>query len=595
MISALNRQQLLSGNRLILSVLLLVFSLSFSFGQSKKEFQKKYAASKDFFTSGDYGNAYEGFRLLTQSNSNNYFEEYAHYYTGYSAFKIGKFLDSKFILVNAIKKFPEWKQLYEVKFVLAQVAFYEKDYERAFQLCSEIIHENKVQEDVVKLLRKEVFGSHDLNVLLKHQINHPDNYSLAKAIADRIRFAGGGLAEKMLLQYFIQEYGLNPDNYKGVFTRPSIKKEIYNVAVLLPLNLGDKMNWSKSGKVFEMLEGIKLSIAELEKSTSSKFKVYSYDTQKDTAKVKELLNKPEMKQMDLIIGAYLNRTGVLVKNFAEVNQIHYVNPLNGDPALIGTYSTLFKPSYSEIGKQLAIAAVDSFPLRPEVGVFFSQSKRDSIIARSYKQTIEQLGRKVVVFQKVTRHEGDLMYSKINKLNLDSLGHIAVFNKEDLVATNFMSALEGRIASIEAAERKAAEEAEEPCECEPIYVPVIAPVEWLDVYIIQFEQFIRRSVHFYDVDFIDYNRKQPSLFRLKMKDRMGVSPSTSYSTVGYDLMLVYGNMLNKYGNSFVGESLDEAFVEGCNFEGSKNLESVSNSIVPLLKLDKEYHLQMLNKK
>ena len=87
----------------------------------------------------------------------------------------------------------------------------------------------------------------------------------------------------------------------------------------------------------------------MKKKPRTKFKVYAYDTGKDSAKVIDVLKLPELRQMDLIIGASVSETGKLVSRYAESNQIHYVNPLNGDPSLITDYAKLFKPSYDEIG------------------------------------------------------------------------------------------------------------------------------------------------------------------------------------------------------------------------------------------------------
>ena len=593
MTSVQNHQQLLSGNKYILIILVVLCSLNSSFAQSKREFQKKYAQSKDFFNEGKYSEAYEGFRLLTQQNDNNEFEEFAHYYTGYAAFRVNKTLDAKFILVKAINQFPDWKQLYEVKYLLARIAFFEKDYNRAFELCSEIIFEKKIQEDVVKLIRKEVINGADLSLILSEQIKHPDNFTLAKAIADRIKYFGGSLAEKMLLQYLIQDYGFNPDQYSNVFLRKSVKKPVYNIAVLLPFEFKDKMNWSRSGKAFEMLEGINMAVEELEKAGGAKFKLFTYDTKKDSATVSALLNLPEMKQMDLMIGAYVGESSRLVKRFAESNQIHYVNPLNGDPQLVGVYSKLFKPSYTETGKQLATAVVDSFPNKPEVCVFYGSSPIDSLMAVSYKINLELKGKKVTTFKRITRTDTKELQTTIAKLKLDSLSHFAVFHREDLVATNFMSAIEGRIAGIEAKARLLAKENEVQYEGEPLYIPVVAPVEWLDVYIIQFEQFIRRGVHFYKDDYIDYKKTEAILFRKKIKERMGVLPSSDYSAVGFDCMYIFGGMLNKYGNSYVEELITDKFISGYNYLGVNYSSGESNSVVPLLKLDSEYHLNVLN--
>lgn len=556
-----------------------------TFGQSKGEFQRKYAESLDLFKAGDYAHAYEGFRLLTQPNKNNPFEEYAHYYCGYSAFKSGKLLDAKFILVKSMTQFPEWKDLYEVKYLLATIAFSELDYHRAFELTSEIIFEKKIQDDVVKLIRKEVLTSPHIDSIIREQANFPENFTLAKALADRLKRTATNAQHRNLLQYLIQDYELSPEQYASVLQRKSVKKDVYNIAVLLPFQFGKDINWKKTGRELEMLEGIKLAVAKLEKETKSKYKVFAYDTGKDSAKVLEVLRLPEMKRMDLIIGASLSETGKLVMNFAEANQIHYVNPLNGDPELIQEYSKLLKPSYPETGIQLAKFAVDSLPQKRWVAIFYNSNIRDSLIADSYKQQMELSGKKVVVYKSIARQNISEVDKVVKKFNLDSMSHVAVFNKEDLFATSLMSALEGKIAAIESAEDYTGD---------PIYLPIIAPVEWLDIHIIQFKQFIRRDVHFYNTDYIDYTKNEPILFRNQIAEIIGVKPSNDYAAVGFDLMLTYGKWLSKYGNVFISEMKKEGYVKGYNFVGVNYSNGLSNSVVPVLKLNKEFQLVWENK-
>lgn len=550
------------------------------FSQSKGDFQSKYMESLDLFKSGDYAHAYEGFRLLTQAHKNNQFQEHAHYYCGFSAFKIDKLLDAKFILVKSMTEFPEWKQLYETKYLLATIAFSEKEYHRAFELLSEIIFEKDIQEDVVKLIRKEVMTTPDLDSIIKEQVLFPENFTLAKALADRLKLSANTFYYRDLLQYLIQDYELNPKQYASVLQRKSVKKPIYNIAVLLPFELEGVPNWRKSGKELEMLEGIKLAVRKLEKETATKFKLFAYDTGKDSTKVVEVLALPELRQMDLIIGASISETGSLVSRYAESNQIHYVNPLNGDPALITDYTKLFKPSYDEIGAQLAEFANDSLPQKRWVAIFYNDNLRDSLIAESYKKQMELSGKKIVVYKSIARQNTAEVDKIVNRFNFDSLSHVAVFNKEDLFATSFMSALEGKIASIES---------DEEYEGDKIYIPIIAPFEWLDIHIIQFKQFIRRDVHFYNTDYIDYTRKEPLLFRKQIGEVLGVKPSNDYAAVGHDLMLIYGKWLSKYGNVFISEMAKEGYVKGYNFTGVNYSNGYSNAIVPVLKLNKEYKL------
>lgn len=571
----------MSGNKIILTLVASFLTLTLSIAQSKGEFQKKYASSLDQFKKGDYTHSYEGFRLLTQGNKNNVFEEYAHYYCGYSAWKIGKILDAKFILVNAIKKFPEWKQVSEVKFLLARIAASEKEYDRTFSLLSEI-SEKEFEKDKRVFIRKVVLTALDIEPFILLQTNYPENQVLAEALADKIREAPSS-STRMLLSYLIQDYELDPKKYEGALRKLSVKKPEYNVAVLLPFNIQDKMNWRRSGRELEMYEGIRLAVENYNEKKGAKFNVLPYDTKRDTGHVKALLALPEMANMDLIIGPSRTSTSKIVSRFSEAQQIHVVNPLNGDPTLGNDYTKLFKPAYDVIGEELAQIAIDSFPKR-HVVIFYNATKQDSMAAMSYKLALEASDKVVDTFKEITRKNTTDMSYVLRRVEMDSLSHIAVFNKEDLVATSFMSALEGRIATIES---------DEDYEGGPIDIPVIAPIEWLDIYIIQFEQFIRRRVHFYDPSYIDLDGQKVSLFRGEMKERLGIKPSGDYAAIGYDMMWYFARVMNKYGNVFTDELGKEVPAEGVNFTTINFLNSNSNTVVPLLKLDKEYRLVRIN--
>ena len=129
----------------------------------------------------------------------------------------------------------------------------------------------------------------------------------------------------------------------------STKKKVYKVALMLPLFLGgvDSLNAEnpdpkilESSKSFQFLpfyEGFRMALDSLEKS-GLKIKLYVYDADKDTAKTKQILRKPEMKSMDLIFGLLYHRNFQIVAEFARKNRISLVNPVsersevvNGNP------------------------------------------------------------------------------------------------------------------------------------------------------------------------------------------------------------------------------------------------------------------------
>ncbi len=129
-------------------------------------------------------------------------------------------------------------------------------------------------------------------------------------------------------------------------------KPVYHVALMLPLYLGEVNGIStettvtnpeeafKSMNFIQFYEGFRLALDSLEK-TGIQMKIHVYDMDKDTVKTKQILKKPELKEMDLILGVLYHQNFKIVAEFARKNNIMIVNPiterselLKGNPKVI---------------------------------------------------------------------------------------------------------------------------------------------------------------------------------------------------------------------------------------------------------------------
>ncbi|MFH1319345.1 MAG: LysM peptidoglycan-binding domain-containing protein [Bacteroidota bacterium] len=129
-------------------------------------------------------------------------------------------------------------------------------------------------------------------------------------------------------------------------------RSIYNVAVMLPfyLDMNDSISadksmdepeemYSRSEIALGFYEGTLLAVDSLKKQGLS-VRMFIYDTNNDTNKVIELLQKDTLRKMDLIIGPlYLSNLSIAAK-FAMENKINIVSPfistnriLRGNPYL----------------------------------------------------------------------------------------------------------------------------------------------------------------------------------------------------------------------------------------------------------------------
>jgi LysM repeat protein len=152
----------------------------------------------------------------------------------------------------------------------------------------------------------------------------------------------------------------------------STKKPVYNVALMLPLFLDevDTLNAenpspeiyenSKSLQFLPFYEGFRMALDSLEKS-GLKIRLYVYDVDKDTVKTRRLLQKPELKSMDLIFGLLYHRNFQIVAAFAEKNRINIVNPISerselvsGNPFVIKVRPSK-KAQYAQLAEYMAAA------------------------------------------------------------------------------------------------------------------------------------------------------------------------------------------------------------------------------------------------
>jgi hypothetical protein len=146
----------------------------------------------------------------------------------------------------------------------------------------------------------------------------------------------------------------------------SAKKDFYNVALMLPLFLGevsamdaenppsDPESAYRSLQFIQFYEGFRMALDSLQK-TGLSIQLYVYDVSGDTVATRRILRNPEMKKMDLIIGLLFHRNFQIVSSFALKNSIPIVNPLSEREQIINGNPFVFKvyPSVESQTKELS--------------------------------------------------------------------------------------------------------------------------------------------------------------------------------------------------------------------------------------------------
>jgi len=113
------------------------------------------------------------------------------------------------------------------------------------------------------------------------------------------------------------------------------KKEMYNIAIMLPLHLDYGDNYSKyvSNLATQFYMGAKLAIDSLEE-LGLNAKIHVFDTKNDSLIIAQLFEKEVFSEMDLIIGPLMKKEIYQVAEFCKENKIRMVCPVSSDAKVL---------------------------------------------------------------------------------------------------------------------------------------------------------------------------------------------------------------------------------------------------------------------
>jgi hypothetical protein len=122
----------------------------------------------------------------------------------------------------------------------------------------------------------------------------------------------------------------------------------YKIAMILPFHMYDYngANVNRSNIMLDYYQGFYLALKEYE-AKGLNVKVYVYDNEHDTNKTKEILEKPELKQMDLIISPIMNEHLHLLNHFSSKNQIAVMSPFTAIDSLFPNNPLFFNAAPAE--------------------------------------------------------------------------------------------------------------------------------------------------------------------------------------------------------------------------------------------------------
>ncbi len=208
--------------------------------------------------------------------------------------------------------------------------------------------------------------------------------------------------------------------------RPKTVKTTYKVAYLLPFMLNNGNKDATIDKFLDFYLGSLLAINNA-KNGSMNFEIHTFDIEKTETKVHEVINKPELQEMDLIIGpAYTAQIPVLT-DFAKRHKIHTVIPFSSKVSYIDSnpYIFQFNPDHETQVDFLANKLKTQFASNNIIFVETGDVRKSEDDIDIFNILTRQLNRQNISFKKI---KGSDMSQVENYLSA-SATNIFIFDSE----------------------------------------------------------------------------------------------------------------------------------------------------------------------
>ncbi len=363
--------------------------------------------------------------------------------------------------------------------------------------------------------------------------------------------ANPGISETLSLGQKLNipvEQLIKPD--ETVFTSANIEKlkdsttvfvdpSKINVVLLLPLYLDENKNsyrdtsatsanetvYAKSLNGLEFYEGAMLAVDSLSKR-GVKATVYAYDVP-DDATLTNLLTTTILKNADIIIGPFHGKRFEMVASFAKENKIVCVSPVLKKSDIAQNNPYVIKVlSSNEIEIREMGSFIGRWNCKKNIIVMYSGNE-DSLLIEKLKEGIVSRCDSAKVHYLNTKGRGVKLVDSLIQPGVENI--VMAFSHDESYVSRLVLLLEKKNAKQRV-------------------VTLFGLDEWQDFENIEVEYFQNLNLHLPVDLFVDYSKPEVKNFLSKFRERYLAEPG-KYGYLGYDVMMYYIQMIQKFGNDF----------------------------------------------
>ena len=361
------------------------------------------------------------------------------------------------------------------------------------------------------------------------------------------------------------------------------KKSVYKIALLLSFYVEENQEITQSAlekrKVYpksifaiEFYQGVLLALDSLS-DENTKFELIVYDTKgQDSLQIVKILSKPELKEVDLIVGPLYASNFEKVANYARKNNIPIVSPVKQSNKILLGNEYVFKvvPSKLSSLNQIVKLVIDSFST-DNLLVVQSQNITDNALTDGY---IKEYGAAVLgkndtsrysPIKKVVVTRSDEIVSHL-KLNGNNVIFIPTTNSTFI--TNLFISLTSKLTSKD---------------YNNCTITLIGLEEWLQFESIDLEYFQTLNVHLSVNNFVDFENQLTKDITEKYYNKFKTFPSTN-SFLGFDIASYFMTNFINNGAVYKPNSTNQLISTNFNFFKTGIESGYENTYTRLVKFD-----------
>ncbi|MEZ4904732.1 MAG: amino acid ABC transporter substrate-binding protein [Spirosomataceae bacterium] len=402
-------------------------------------YERDYKRAVALYKTGDYALAMNDLMPLTSRKHQHGLVPFAHYYYALAATKNNQLAEGRQMLMQLRERFPDWKKMDDVLYLLADIAFHEKRFGEALDYLDELSSVS-IKKDAEALKRFYINQLQDLAYLKSLNRQYPSDKIVASALINLIQKTSNEKSDLELSDQLTNRFGVTPAKPAEATILAKKKtnnfqKGYYNVAVVLPFRLKEFTSNQRvraNQFAFDMYEGMKMAKIKLQQEGII-INLFSYDVGNDPEEMLDVVNNTNFAQTDLILGPVYNEPAQLAADFAETNNIYFVHPTTLSNDILSNHpnTLILNPSFTQQVAQ-GFDFMRSLPSSTarKVAIYYGTTRRDSTLAVAYRNKAMEAGHQIIDFRK-TQENLDIT-ATINESS--KVGH-SLFSTTETDGTN----------------------------------------------------------------------------------------------------------------------------------------------------------------